>query len=102
MEQTNKTTNKWNFLPVHKTRIIKDTEKYQLIRVDALTSTILPKCFKRAKENEECVFYSLPQDFQINMRTSVHDEFDNSWSYTDKLYALEKIIGELKLNTPIE
>lgn len=100
MAKTNNSN--WVFLPVHKSRIIKNEEKYLLLKIDDNKSTILPKVFKRAKESDTMIYFSLPNDFEINVRVSKYDEFDDTYSYTDKVHKIEQVIGLLKLHTKLD
>lgn len=73
----------WVFLPVHKTRIIQELERAILISVDYDRSTILPKVFKRMKETKDYIYFSLPQDFNANIRVSKYDEKSRRYVKTD-------------------
>lgn len=99
MTETNQTN--WVFLPVHKSRVIKDEEKYVLIEITDATSTILPKVFKRKKETEDMMFFSLPKDFNINIRTAYINK-DGLWTYYDALHKLEVCPCVKELKTAIE
>lgn len=83
--------NNWVFLPVHKSRIIKELDRASLILVDLNVTTILPKVFRRAKETDEFVYYSLPQDFQVSIRVSYQDPKSRKYSHTDKVYPVSKL-----------
>ena len=78
---------KWIFVPVAKSRIIKNLDKAVLIRINFDHSTILPTKFKRAKETDKFIYFSLPEDFQYNVRTTVkHD--DGKYSHVDEIFPL--------------
>lgn len=97
MQQTEQT--KWVFLPVHKTRIIKELSKTTLFVVDYDRSTILPKVFRRAKETKEYVYYSLPKDFNANIRVSVQDPTSRRFSHKDYSVKIEELV-ECGLDKP--
>lgn len=86
-----KIENGWVFLPVHKSRIIKELDKATLLLIDANVTTILPKVFRRAKETEDYIYYSLPQDFQVSIRVSFQDPKSRKYSHTDKEYPVSKL-----------
>lgn len=84
METKNPNTNEeWVFVPVHKTRVIKYLEKAILISVDFDRSTILPKVFKRTKEDKEYIYFSLPKDFSANIRISVRNPQTRRYEHKD-------------------
>ena len=87
MKKTENQTN-WVFLPVSKTRIIKELEKAILIKVDFDRTTILPKVFKRAKETEDTIFFSLPEDFNASIRISVQNQKTRRYEHKDKKVAV--------------
>ena len=86
---TNTTKTNWSFLPIHKSRIIRDNEKYQLIKIDDEYSTVLPKVFKRKKESDTHIYYSLPQDMVINIRKRFYSDIEECWQHSDKSVNLE-------------
>ena len=90
MERTEQ--NNWVFLPVHKSRIIKELDKATLIEVDFDRSTILPKVFRRAKETSDYVFYSLPQDFNANIRVSVRNEQTRKYEHKDYSISVDRLV----------
>lgn len=87
--ETNVQNKKWVFVVVHKERIIKELDKAYLINLGG-KSTILPKVFKRTKEHEEKIFFSLPQDFRINVRYSVYVPETHSYDEKDIEYSLQE------------
>lgn len=99
MEKKTEQTN-WVFLPVHKTRIIKELDKATLIVVDDFISTILPKVFRRAKESDTYIYYSLPASFKANIRISIKNEKTRRYEHKDKLYSLEEFMSIVNLNDP--
>lgn len=98
MERTEQ--NNWVFLPVHKSRIIKELDKATLINVDFDRSTILPKVFRRAKETKDYIFYSLPKDFNANIRVSVRNEETRRYEHKDTTISVEKLVDECGLDKP--
>lgn len=90
----------WVFLPVHKTRVLKELANATLILVDVDRTTILPKVFRRVKETKDFIFYSLPQDFKINIRVSVRNEKTRRYEHTDALYPVVEMVDELGLDKP--
>lgn len=90
----------WVFLPVHKTRVLKELANATLILVDVDRTTILPKVFRRVKETKDFIFYSLPQDFKINIRVSVRNEKTRRYEHTDALYPVVEMVEELGLDKP--
>lgn len=85
--------NNWVFLPVHKTRIIKELEKSTLILVDFDRSTILPKVFRKAKETKDFIYYSLPQDFNASVRVSVQNESTRRYEHKDYPVKIEELVN---------
>ena len=95
-----KTESKWVFLPVHKTRIIKELDKATLILVDFDRSTILPKVFRREKETKDFIYYSLPVDFYANIRISVKNEKTRRYEHKDMSVSISKLVDECGLDKP--
>lgn len=99
---------KWVFVPVHKSRILKDVslpEKknkgYVLIQLgsnkDEEKSCILGKVFQRKKETETHIFFSIPSDYKINVRTTRYDESEHKFVVeSDKLYSIGYVTGIVK------
>lgn len=96
MERTEQ--NNWVFLPVHKTRIIKELDKATLIMVEFDRTIILPKVFRRAKETEDYIYYSLPQDFMANVRISVKNEKTRRYEHKDYTMPIQKVVDECGLD----
>ena len=92
--------NNWVFLPVHKTRIIKELDNATLIMVEYDRTIILPKVFRRAKETKDYVFYSLPQDFNANIRVSVQNQKTRRYEHKDYVMAISKVVEECGLDKP--
>ena len=92
--------NNWVFLPVHKTRIIKELDKAILIKVDFDRSTILPKVFKREKETKDYIYYSLPKDFNANIRVTHYDESIRRYVHKDMSISVQKLVDECGLDKP--
>lgn len=94
-----KLSDNWVFLPVHKTRIIKEFDKALLIKFDYERSTILPKVFKRSKETKDYLYFSLPQDFNANIRTSKMNEKTRRFEHEDASVAIIKLV-DMGLDKP--
>ena len=90
----------WVFLPVHKSRIIKELDKATLIMVDYNVTTILPKVFRRAKETDTHIFYSLPVDFNSSVRVSTKNEKSRKYEHTDVDCPVQKLSEECELDKP--
>lgn len=90
-KKTEQKQNNWVFLPVHKSRVLKELGKATLLYVDYNVTTILPKVFRRAKENQDFIFYSLPQDFKVNIRVSTQNPKSRRFEHTDTLYPVSKL-----------
>lgn len=97
MERTEQ--NNWVFLPVHKSRVIKELDKATLIYVDFDRSTILPKVFRRAKETKDFIYYSLPKDFNANIRVSYKNEETRKYEHKDYSIKIEEL-AESGLDKP--
>lgn len=67
------TEKKWVFIPVMKENIIKRTPTYVLIDVDGTASGIISAKFLRKKETDDFVFFSIPEDYEINCRVREYD-----------------------------
>ena len=65
---------KWVFIPVMKDNIIKRTDSYVLLDVDGTASGIITTKFLRKKEDDECVFFSIPADYVITCRVREYQE----------------------------
>ena len=57
-----------------KDNIIKRTKDYVLFDVDGTASGIITAKFLRKKEDEECVFFSIPEDYVITCRVREYKE----------------------------
>lgn len=77
------TQKQWYLIVVNKTRIIKELENAILIKMDFDRSTILPKVFKRMKETKDFIYFSLPEDFNANVRVSVRNEKTRRYEHRD-------------------
>ena len=86
-----KIENNWVFLPVHKTRILKQLGKANLILVDFNVTTILPNVFKRVKETKDFIFYSLPADFKVSIRVSTRNPQTRRYEHNDMEYPVTKL-----------
>lgn len=92
MTNTKQNNSNWVFVPVHKSRIIKELDRAILIKYgikDNGVSTILPKVFKRVKETETHMFFSLPIDFKINVRVNSYCEETKQYTNEDTLLDLK-------------
>lgn len=97
----NEQQNNWEFLPVHKSRVLKELEKAKLILIDFNVTTILPNVFKRAKETEDFIFYSLPNNFKVNIRVSTQNAKTRRYEHNDMEYEISKLL-ECGLDKPYE
>ena len=87
----------WVFVPVAKSRIIKELDKAILLKVDDRVSTILPKVFKRKKESDTHIYFSLPANFVVGFRHSSYDEDAKEYVRTDTSICIKKAQDKLKL-----
>lgn len=73
LQQTEETL--WLFVKVHKNRIIKTADDYTIIKLlgNSGYSSILSNKFRRKKEGEDCIYFSIPSTFVMNARKSVYD-----------------------------
>lgn len=90
--------NNWVFLPVHKSRIVKELDKATLILVEYDRTLILPKVFRRAKETKDFIYYSLPQDFNANIRVS--ELVGKKYEHHDYSLSISKVADECGLDKP--
>lgn len=98
MEKTKTNNNEnWVFVPVHKTRLLRTYDKCILIKISDTETCILPLVFKRVKENEEHLFFSLPKDFNLEIRTSKWDEKTRHYESTDKLVAIKDKLSLVRM-----
>lgn len=83
-----KTEKGWTFVPVHKSRIIKELERSYLLNTgsDVLDSqsVILPKVFKRTKESKTHIFFSLPNDIKLSVRHNYYNDEKKCYMNEDK------------------
>lgn len=100
-KSTMKKSTDWLFIPVHKTRVIKELDKATLIKVDFDRSTILPKVFRRVKEGKDHIYYSLPLDFNAKIRISVRNEKTRRYEHKDITISVEKLLKECGLDKPV-
>lgn len=82
---------KWVFLPVHKTRLIKMLAKAVLLQVDFDRSTILPLVFKRGKEDKDFMYFSLPSDFNANIRKSIQNPKTRRFEHEDYTISVNEL-----------
>ena len=92
----------WVFVPVHKSRILRTLDKAILLKVDYDRSTILPLVFKRVKETKDYIFFSLPQDFNANIRVSVQNEKTRRYEHKDYAINVQKLLDECGLDKPFK
>ena len=92
--------NNWVFLPVHKSRIISELSRAILLKVDFDRSTILPKVFKREKETKDYIYFSLPKDFNANIRVSYKNEETRRYEHRDMTIGVQKLVDECGLDKP--
>lgn len=90
--------NNWVFLPVHKSRIVKELDKATLILVDWDRTIIIPSVFKRTKETKDFIYYSLPQDFNANIRVS--EKVGKKYEHHDYSLSISKVADECGLDKP--
>ena len=86
---------KWTFVAVHKSRIGKELERATIINLDDKTSSvssIFPNVFRRKKESETHIFFSLPEDIKLNIRFSYFDEEVRKYKYEDKEVSLATFV----------
>ena len=95
------TQKQWYLIVVNKTRIIKELENAILIKMDFDRSTILPKVFKRMKETKDFIYFSLPEDFNANVRVSVRNEKTRRYEHRDYSVSV-KDLKEGGLDKPIK
>lgn len=89
MSNTNATMNtNWVFVPVHKSRVIKVLEKAIIVAIEENVSTILPRVFMRKKETETHIFFSVPADFNINVRYETYDMNTKKYGHRDVLKSI--------------
>ena len=73
MKKLNQKSNEWVFLPINKSRVVFEGEKSVLIRVGydkeskENYSLQLPLAFKRIKESNTHIYFSFPQNFEVNV-----------------------------------
>ena len=76
-QNTERKETKWIFLPLLKAHIYKRTDTYILFDVDGIASGIISAKFLRKKETEDMVYFSLPEDYEINV--NVREKVDGKW-----------------------
>ena len=65
-----------------------------MIKIGKGVSSILPLVFKRGKESEDCLFFSVPNDFKMNLRVDYWNEEKKQWEYKDVLYPVVECEGQ--------
>lgn len=73
----NPQTTKWLFLAIHKDRIIKDNEGYLIfkVEVDGVDySAIISNKFRRKKEGEFHLYFSIPENFVAKARLTAYNK----------------------------
>lgn len=82
----------WVFIPVHKSRVIKGTDKYYLLNLKSdetySVSTIINAIFKRVKETDDMIYFSVPKNFRFNIRKSFYSEQENDFVEENTLVKL--------------
>ena len=93
--QTNQenTKKEWVFLPLLKTNVLKRTDTYVLIDIDGTASGIISAKFLRKKETDDKVFFSIPEDYEINCR--VRELKDMKWVTTKEFKVNPKVLKSL-------
>ena len=81
-DQKEETFNKWVFVPLLKSNVIKRTDSYILFNVDGVASGIVSTKFLRKKESEDCLFLSLPANYEVNCQ--VREKIEGRWTPTKK------------------
>ena len=56
--------------------------------------------FKRAKETKDYVYYSLPKDFNANIRVSIRNEETRRYEHKDYSISVQKLLDECELDKP--
>lgn len=74
----NKSKQQWVFVPLMKKHIIKRTDSYVLFSVNEKASAIVSAKFVRAKESEEFIYLSLPEDYEVSWRVNAQAK-NNKW-----------------------
>ena len=87
----------WVFVPVAKSRIIKELDKAILLKVDDRVSTILPKVFKRKKESDTHIYFSLPANFVVGFRHSNYEKDAKGYVISDTSICIKYAQDKLKL-----
>ena len=70
-EEVAKTT-QWVFIPLPKALILKRTDKYILFKVGDGSAVVSTK-FKRAKEHEDTIFLSVPENYNFGVKYNSYD-----------------------------
>lgn len=84
-ENTIKKETKWLFVKVSKSRIVKTTDAYTIIKVgQAGFTAVIGNVFRRKKEHEDCVFFSIPEDFITKSRLSVYVKEEKRYDTIDE------------------
>ena len=78
----------WVFIPLAKKHIIKRTDTYVLFDIDGIASGIIGAKFLRKKETEETVFFSVPQDYEVNCK--VRELVNGKWQTSYEMKVLAK------------
>ncbi len=102
MPNTQKTPSKetkWLFLAVHKDRIIKDNEGYLIFKVsEADYSAIISNKFRRKKEGEFHLYFSIPENFVAKARLTAYNKelkrYDVVEEKTLTAWQLVKMVNE--------
>ena len=92
-------TTKWLFLAVHKDRIIKDNEGYLIFKVSEDDySAIISNKFRRKKEGEFHLYFSIPENFVAKARLTLYNKeikrYDVIEEKTLTAWQLVKMVNE--------
>jgi hypothetical protein len=95
----NPQTTKWLFLAVHKDRIIKDNEGYLIFKVrEDDYSVIISNKFRRKKEGEFHLYFSIPENFVAKARLTAYNKelkrYDVVEEKTLTAWQLVKMVNE--------
>ena len=89
----------WLFLKVSKQRVITTTQSYTIFKVGKEDRTcIISNKFRRKKEGEEHIYFSIPDNFILKLRLTAKNEDTNEYCVVNEkevnAWDLLKLVNE--------
>ena len=95
----NENTTRWVFIPCPKENVLRKEETYLLIKLSDNATAIISSKFKRTKESDDCIFLSIPEDYNVKVRFTKKNPKTNRYEVSnekqvDAWYVRKCIVGD--------